>query len=166
MAYHGAFRLLKNAETEESLRGIGAEVKGGKVVLYRGTDIPNQNATDLRYGDFLSSVADGADAMGNLGASSYGKYIHRFELPVGDIQITNGELQYKGKSRSILGGMYPEAVYRAYNDAMGSNYTAGEIDGMPIEEIRSVASMALEGGRDEFDQLIGRTARATRHCPT
>lgn len=161
MAYHGASRLM-TAATAEALRGIGAEVEGGRVVLYRGTDIPDQTAADLRYGDFLSSVAGGADATGNLGASSYGKYVHRFELPVGDIRITNGELQYKGKSRSLQGGgRYPEAIYRAYNDAMGSNYTGEEIDGMPEDEVRSVARMALEGGGEEFDQLAGRAAWAT-----
>lgn len=64
-----------------------------------------------------------------------------------------GEFQFKGASRSLEGGRkYPQAIYRAYNDAYGSNYTAAEIDKQ--DNVRVVASQALAGGRDEFDALM------------
>jgi len=154
MAYHRTYRLLKVAETSRSLRSVGVEVIDGKAVLYRGTDIPGLTANDLRYGDFLSAVPRGTDATGNLGADAYGEHVERYEIPVEDVQITNGELQFKGESRSLHGERYPQEIYRAYNDAQGSNYTASEIDAVHPDEVRGTASMGLSGGREEFDELM------------
>ena len=147
-------RLSRVAESAAALRAVGVEVSGGNAVLYRGTDVPGLTADDLRYGDFLSSVPTGTDATGNLGADSYGAHVERYEIPVAHVGITNGELQYRGPSRSLAGGRYPEAVYRAYNDANGSNFAAAEIDAMPPAEVRGTASMAMPGGREEFDGLV------------
>jgi hypothetical protein len=146
----------KTAETEEALRNVGVEVQNGKAVLYRGSDVPNLSESDLRYGDFLSSTPEGTDATGNAGADSYGKYVVKYIIPIKDIEISNGELQYKGNSYSTQGDKYPREIYRAYNDYYGSNYTSKQIDDMDYDHIRGVASMALSEGTDEFDRLMGK----------
>jgi len=144
----------KISETAQRLRNYGVEIKNGKAILYRGTDIPDLTIKDLRYGDFLSSKASGTDSSGNLAADSYGKYVEQYHIPVEDVQITNGEIQYKGHSRSLFGGKYPIKVYQAYNDVYGSNYTSEEIDNMDYDHVRSVARMGLSGGLEEFDMLV------------
>jgi uncharacterized protein len=136
------------------LRSCGAQVKGDKVILYRGAEVDASVIQNLRYGDYLSSVKGATDAMGNGGAASYGKNVVRFELPIETVHVTGaGEFQFKGASDSLEGGrLYPEAVYRAYNDYYASNYTAKEINAQ--DNVRAVASMSLSGGREEFDDLI------------
>ena len=135
-------------------RQHGAEVRGGKVVLYRGGNVPEDVLRDLRYGDFLSAVESGTDATGNLGADSYGDVVIRVELPLEHVELAStGEFQYKGPSTSLSGGRkWPPEVYRAYNDYWASNLTAEEIDRQT--DVRPVASMALPGGREEFDRLV------------
>ena len=138
----------------ELLASHGAVIQGDKVILYRGADVPVEVIRKLRYGDYLSAVKDGFDANGNCGAASYGKNCVRFEIPVGDVMVNGaGEYQYKGESESLsTGEKYPRSIYRAYNDAQGSNYTGAEIDGQ--DTVRAVASQALAGGREEFDELL------------
>jgi hypothetical protein len=109
---------------------------------------------DLRYGDFLSSVPSGTDMTGNLGADAYGKYVVEYKIPIKDIKITNGELQYIGNSKSLEGNKYPIEIYRAFNDYYGSNYTAQQINDMDYKDVRNVASQALSDGREEFDLLM------------
>lgn len=148
---------MKTAATTQELRAVGVEVIGGKAILYRGTDVAGLTIDDLRYGDFLSSVPSGSDRTGNLGADSYGKHVERYEIPIEYVEVTNGELQYKGPSQSLAGGSkYPEAIYRAFNDALGSNYSAADIDNETEQYVRGIASMGLSEGRDEFDQLLQR----------
>jgi len=147
----------KIAETSKRLREVGVNVKNGKAILYRGSNVPNLTIDDLRYGDFLSSVPHGNDITGNLGADAYGKYVVRYEIPIENVEISNGELQYKGNSKSISKGTkYPLMIYKAYNDYYGSNYTSEEIDKMDYQNVRGVASMALSGGSEEFDNLVGK----------
>lgn len=132
---------------------MGAEVIGDKVVLYRGADVAKSTIRKLRYNDYLSGSKRGEDVTGNAGAADYGKNIVRFELPIEDVDVVNGEFQYKGKSKSMEGGnKYPLGIYQAYNDVYGSNYTAKEIDDQ--DNVRIVASQGLSGGRDEFDELL------------
>jgi len=135
-------------------RQHGAEVVGDKVVLYRGGNVPEEVLRDLRYGDFLSAVRSGTDATGNLGADAYGDVVIRVELPLEHVELAStGEFQYKGPSKSLEGGTkWPPEIYRAYNDYWASNLTVEEIDRQT--DVRSVASMALPGGRDEFDRLV------------
>jgi len=148
----GDVQLSVSSKTNE-LKQTGAEVIGNNVILFRGGDVDKKTLGNLRYGDYLSAVEKGVDATGNAGASDYGKNVVRFELPISDVKITNGELQYIGDSDSLKDGdKYPQLIYRAYNDAYGSNYTAKEIDAQ--DNVRPVASQALRGGRDEFDALL------------
>ena len=146
----------KHAATISELRNWGVHIDKGHAILYRGTDVPHLELKDLRYGDFLSSVSSGADSTGNLGADAYGKYVVEYKIPIKDVEVSNGELQYKGQAASIKGSKYPIQIYRAFNDYHGSNYTSDEIDAMDGNEVRNVASMALSGGKDEFDLLAGR----------
>ena len=144
----------KKASTAQELKAIGVEIRDGKAILYRGTDIPNLTIKDLRYGDFLSSHKSGHDWTGNLAADTYGKYVERYEIPIEDVEISStGELQYRGRSKSLSGKKYPLEIYKAFNDVYGSNYTAEEIDKMDDPEVRNTASMGLAGGREEFDLL-------------
>ncbi len=100
-------------------------------------------------------MKEGVDEYGNAGASSYGKNIIEIILPINDIKITNGEIQYIGESKSLENGSkYPIEIYKAFNDYYGSNYTSEEIDKMEFKDVRDIASIALSGGRDEFDTLI------------
>ena len=132
---------------------IHANVEGDYVTLYRGGNVSIELLKNLRYGDFLSTVKTGNDAYGNEGASGYGKNVISIKLPISDIIISNGEIQYKGTSNSLHGSIkYPIKIYKAYNDYYGSNYTAKEIDKQ--DNVRSVASMGLSGGREEFDDLL------------
>jgi len=140
----------KKAELKES----GATVVGNKVLLYRGGNVSKKTLKKLRYGDYLSTVKEGLDSSGNEGASGYGKNVVRFELPIDDVEVVNGEIQYKGKSESInSSGKYPERVYKAFNDYYGSNYISEEIDKEDPQRVRRIASMALPGGKVEFDQI-------------
>jgi len=151
------YKQIKISATEQELRQIGVHVENGMAILYRGTNIPNLIQNDLRYGDYLSSVSSGVDITGNLGADSYGKYVQEYKIPVKDVGISNGELQYKGKAQSLKGGeKYPLAIYKAFNDYYGSNYTVEEIDKEDYNTVRSIASMAMSGGREEFDILMGK----------
>ncbi|MDD5394943.1 MAG: hypothetical protein PHE17_18145 [Thiothrix sp.] len=144
----------RGSSAKVDLINAGAEIKGDMVVLYRGGNIDKRILKKLRYGDFLSTTQRGQDVTGNEGAAGYGKNVIRIELPISDVQVVNGEIQYKGKSESIGSGKkYPQDVYMAYNDYYGSNYTSKEIDAMEPGHIRNVAHMALSGGYDEFDQL-------------
>lgn len=136
------------------LKAYGAAVSGDTITLYRGGNAPIKDLKQLRYGDHLSAVKDGFDSTGNAGAASYGANCVCLELHVDDVIVTGaGEYQYKGHSQSLLmGKKYPIEIYRAYNDAQGSNYTGQEIDAQ--DNVRVVASQALPGGRDEFDSLL------------
>lgn len=51
-------------------------------------------------------------------------------------------------------GKYPKEVYAAYNKGVGGDYTAAQIDRMPLGEVRQWASDRLPGGTQEFDRLI------------
>ena len=149
------YKKIKISATKQELESIGVEIVNGDAILYRGTDIKDLTINNLRYGDFLSSVPSGTDLTGNAGADSYGKYIEKYIVPIDHIEISNGELQYKGPSKSLSGGSkYPEEIYRAYNDYYGSNYTSQQIDQEDYKIVKMVASMALGGGRDEFDILL------------
>jgi len=150
------YKNIKIAATASELRQIGVEVNRGIATLYRGSNVPNLTKKDLRYGDYLSSVPSGSDATGNAGADSYGKHVETYYIPVEEIKITNGELQYVGNSNSLEGEKYPLEIYQAYNDYYGSNYTSKEIDNMEYSHVRSVASMALGEGKDEFNMLMRR----------
>ena len=147
----------KIAESVQRLKSYGVEIEDGKAILYRGTDVPGLTIDDLRYGDYLSSKSSGHDATGNLAADTYGKYVERYEIPIEYIKITNGELQYKGHSKSIsVGKKYPIEIYKSYNDVYGSNYTAEEIDTMNEDHVKSIARMGLPGGVEEFNSLINK----------
>ncbi|MDD5353145.1 MAG: hypothetical protein PHS93_08310 [Candidatus Omnitrophica bacterium] len=151
--------IIKKANDIQNIRdeliAMGAEVNGDIVTLYRGGDVSESMLMNLRYNDYLSTVEFGKDAYGNSGASEYGKNIVRLELPINDIEIVNGEVQYKGKSNSLKGGTkYPLEIYRAYNDYHGSNYTAKEIDEVNFDDVHNEASMGLSGGKEEFDYLM------------
>ena len=142
-------------EKKRLFQEYGAKTKGDKVILYRGGDVPKSQLRNLRYGDYLSASGKGPDITGNEGADAYGKNVVRFELPIIDIEVTGaGEFQYKGKAASLKKGgrKYPVTIYKAYNDYYGSNFTAEEID--KEDDVRKVASMALPGGREEFDALM------------
>jgi len=148
------------ADKTKSFRAMGAEVIDGKIILYRGANVSKSVIKKLRYGDFLSATESGKDATGNEGAGGYGKNVVRFELPISDVEISNGEFQYKGESSSLKGGSkYPREIYKAYNDVYGSNYTAQEIDAQ--DNVRSVASQGLRDGRDEFDKLVAKHNRTS-----
>ena len=127
------------------LRSFGAKVTGDRITLYRGADVPVEVIKNLRYGGYLSASEHGNDATGNAGASSYGANCVCVELSVDEVIVTGaGEFQYKGNSESLANGAkYPGEIYRAYNDAYGSNYTSQEIDAQ--DNIRSVALQALSG---------------------
>lgn len=144
----------KGNEHKKKLMAYGAKVHQGMITLYRGADASIATVKRLRYGDYLSATAAGQDATGNSGASAYGGNVVEFILPIDDVDVTGaGEYQFKGKSESLVGGIkYPLEIYRAYNDYYASNYSAAEIDAQ--NNVRSVASMALSGGRDEFDELV------------
>ena len=146
----------KESETVQRLSNYGIEVRNGKAILYRGTDIPGLTIEDLRYGDFLSSKASGFDTTGNAAADSYGPHVERYEIPIKDVAIAGtGEIQYKGHSKSLSSGQkYPIEIYKAYNDVYGSNYTSEEIDKMDYDHVKSVARMGLSGGLEEFDMLV------------
>lgn len=147
-------RLKEQDSKKRRLKEAGAKVIGNKVVLYRGGDTSKDTLKKLRYGDYLSTVKEGRDTSGNEGASGYGKNVVKFELPVDDIEVINGEIQYKGESGSISsGGKYPGKIYKAYNDSYGSNYISEEIDKEDPQRVRRIASMALPGGKVEFDQI-------------
>jgi len=148
------YKAIFENNTKLELINMGANVQANHVILYRGADVPVDKIKQLKYGDFLSTVKSGHDAYGNLAADSYGKNIATFKLPIKDIVITNGEIQYKGKSESTKGTKYPEQIYKAYNDAQGSNYTAKEIDNMRKNHVKMAASAALNGGKKEFEQLL------------
>jgi len=147
-------KIYKISSTPKELENWGATIENGMVILYRGTNVPNLSKKDLRYGDYLSSVPSGQDITGNEGASAYGKYIVKYILNPKDIKVTNGEFQYIGQSNSLQGKKYPQQIYKAFNDYYGSNYTSQEIDEMSDQEVKSVASTNLEGGKEEFDQLM------------
>lgn len=143
----------KTAATIAELEAAGAEFEEDGVVLYRGGDVPEEVLRDIRYNDYLSAVETGTDAMGNAGADSYGKNVIRVVLPIADVEVKSGEIQYRGESSSLEGGKkYPLEIYIAYNDVYGSNYTAEEIDKQ--DNVRAVASQGLSGGREEFDELM------------
>ena len=151
------YSQLKTAnDIKSELIRKGAEVHGDKVVLYRGGNVSEEILKNLRYNEYLSIVRDGTDADGNAGASNYGKNVVQLYLPIKDIKITNGEIQYIGNSNSlkIKKGKYPLLIYKAFNDVYGSNYTAKEIDAMEEREVKAVASQGLSDGREEFDLLL------------
>jgi len=153
--WYSKFVLASSRETRNELLRMDAEVIGDKVRLYRGGNVSPAKLKILRYNDFLSTVRDGTDAYGNGGASSYGRNVVEIILPISEIKMVNGEVQYIGQSKSLSGGQkYPIEIYRAFNDALGSNYTAQEIDEFRPEEVRGTAYPALEGGKEEYDQLM------------
>ncbi|KKQ11393.1 MAG: hypothetical protein US25_C0087G0001, partial [Candidatus Moranbacteria bacterium GW2011_GWE1_36_7] len=132
----------------------GAEIKNGKVILYHGTD-SKFKPENLRYNSYLSASEDDLDATGNMAASGYGKYVHRYELPIDQVDVTGaGEFLYKGNAPKAR-GKYPAAIYKAYSDVYGYYYSRGEIDAEDFDTVRRVASQGLSGGRDEFDELMG-----------
>ena len=135
-------------------RSYGAEVRGNRVILYRGADVPVRTIKKLRYGDYLSASEGDVDTTGNGGAKAYGKNVVRFELPLDDVEVSGaGEFLYNGKSSSFSKGRkYPEKIYKAYCDVEGCHYSGGEID--MRDDVRSVASQGLSGGREEFDSLM------------
>jgi len=136
------------------LRSYGANVKGNSITLYRCANVEPEIINQLRYGDYLSAVADGVDETGNCGAASYGSNCVKFELSVLDVVVTGaGEYQFRGASKSLdCGKKYPLEIYRAYNNAYGSNFSSEEIDAE--SNVRAIASTALSGGRDKFDALM------------
>ena len=142
--------------TARQLRAIGASVRGDIVTLYRGADVPASSIRKLRFGDYLSPVRTGPDCCGNEGASGYGKTVVRLRLPISKVKIVNGaEVQYIGEeSLRTRGGKYPLAVYRAYNEAEGSNLVPSQIDALAPSEVRLRASMAMPGGREEFERRV------------
>lgn len=144
----------KYEETKRELLRMGAEVHGDKVKLYRGGDVPPASLRKLRYNDFLSTVRDGNDAYGNMGASSYGKNVVEIWLPISMIKLTNGEVQYTGTESLVDGTKYPKEVYVAYNESQGSNLSPQQIDEESPSFVRMVASMAMTGGKEEFDALM------------
>jgi hypothetical protein len=138
---------------KKELQKMGATIIGDSVKVYRGGDVPVSVLKKLRYNDFLSTVKHGEDYYGNSGADNYGKNIIEIIIPIKDVKITNGEIQYVGQSKSLTtSNKYPMKIYKAYNDYYGSNYTSDEIDKQ--DNVKLVASMALSGGRDEFDELM------------
>ena len=143
----------ETARIKKELIKLNAAISGNKVTLYRGGNVSETKLRKLRYNDFLSTVKEGNDAVGNAGASSYGKNIVTIKVPIKDIKITNGEIQYVGTSSSISGrGKYPQKFYKDYNDFYGSNFTSEEIDNQ--RNVRVVVSQQLEGGSEEFDLLM------------
>jgi len=148
--------LFSVNDTKRELINMGVVIDDGIVTLYRGGNVSENKLRKLRYGDYLSTVREGKDAQGNSGASEYGKNIVEIRLPVKNIQVVNGEVQYKGGSASLKGKKYPIEIYRAFNDVYGSNYTAKEIDAMEYKEVRSVARQGLGDGVEEFDRLVPR----------
>jgi hypothetical protein len=151
--YKNIDELLKFASIKQQLIEMNAEIDGDYVTLYRGGNASEEELKSLKYNDFLSTVAYGDDVLGNAGASSYGNTIITVKLPIKDLKYTNGEIQYQGHSNSLKGKKYPIQIYKAYNNYYGSNYTGEEIDALEFNHIREVASMALLGGKEEFDQL-------------
>ena len=146
--------LLESGNTRRELIKLGAKINGDTVTLYRGGDASPAVLRKLRYNDYLSTVKHGDDAVGNAGAGSYGKNIITINLPIKDVEVVNGEVQYRGESESLKSGKkYPLEIYKAYNGYYGSNYTAAEIDKMDSKEVRSAASMGLSDGKEEFDRL-------------
>jgi len=138
-------------------------IKDGKITLYHGTK--RLDKTTLLEGDFLSESSGTLDRFGNAGAKDYagekGKVI-KFELSIEDVKFnpSTGEFQFIGKTEQFVGGKYSEKIYRAFNEAEGSNFTMIEIDKMSLEEVRSSASMALKEGRIEFDQATAKAVKA------
>jgi len=107
----------------------GAQIKDGNIVLYHGTNDVNFNPSKLNYGTFLSSVKKGADITGNQGASSYGKFLHKLELPLKDVKVNStGEFQYIGNAKNLMNQKYSSNFYKAYNDYFGSNLTPEDIN--------------------------------------
>jgi hypothetical protein len=143
-------------ETRRELLRMDAEVRGDMVKLYRGGDVDSSTLLNLRFNDFLSTVRDGSDAYGNLGASSYGDTIVEIWLPIDKIKLTNGEVQYTGTESIVGGKKYPREVYIAYNESQGSNLSPQQIDDESFDFVRIVSSMAMPGGKDEFDKLMER----------
>ena len=100
-------------------------------------------------------MPNGTDSTGNSGADSYGKYVVKYEIPIKHINVSNGELQYKGPSLSLSdGNKYPESIYKAFNDSLGSNFRAKEIDEEDPAYVRGISGMALSGGKEEFDEIM------------
>lgn len=152
--------------TTRQLRAIGAEVRGDIVTLYRGADVPASSIRKLRFGDYLSPVRTGKDCYGNEGASGYGKTVVRFRLPISKVKIVNGsEVQYIGEeSLRTKDGKYPPAVYRAYNEYEGSSLVPSQIDALASDEVRLRASMAMPGGREEFERHVRQFSRRKGEC--
>jgi len=147
--------IKKESSSRNELIGAGVSIKGDTAILYRGTNVDGLTDKDLRYGDFLSAVPNGTDSTGNSGADSYGKYVVKYEIPIKHINVSNGELQYKGPSLSLSdGNKYPESIYKAFNDSLGSNFRAKEIDEEDPAYVRGISGMALSGGKEEFDEIM------------
>lgn len=58
-------------------------------------------------------------------------------------------------------GKYPAAIYKAYNTSISGNFTAAQIDQMPLGEIKQWASDGLPGGAKQFDELMNPPEKAT-----
>lgn len=135
------------------------------IVYYHGS---NKKLTkdDLNYGTFLTTSEQEATDYANMRSDNKGgkPIISKFILNPEDVRYNAGtnEYQYIGKSKSIIGGKYPESIYRAFNDVEGGNYTKKEIDAIPYDEVRATASMGFSNGRDEFDKLMGKTPEKPR----
>ena len=50
--------------------------------------------------------------------------------------------------------IYPPDIVRAYNAYYGSKLKAFDLETKSVEEVRNAASMALRGGREEFDRIM------------
>ena len=164
IADQGGFAKVpsKKPNVPEELQPYSSQIKNGKITLYHGTNDVNVKPGELNYGSFLSSVKSGKDVTGNAGASEYGKYVHKVELPIKDVRANStGEFQYVGKSASLKGTKYPTDFYKKYNDYHGSNLTAKEIERESDVYItaKRIAGYSDEGARKLLGQppQVGKT---------
>lgn len=129
----------------------------GKVTLYHGSN-KEISKDEIDYGTFMTASEDEALDYARMRAQGRGgeAKVTMIELDPSEVRLnqSTGEFQFIGKSKSLAGKKYPEKVYKAYNDAEGTNLTAKEIDSLEFEDVRDHAAGGLEGGRDEFDELV------------
>lgn len=129
----------------------------GKITLYHGSNTAfDKSMAD--YGTFLTANRQEALDYARMRANGRGgsAKVSEIKLDPSEVRLnqSTGEFQYIGESKSLSGSKYPKEVYKAYNDVNGSNLTAKEIDNLSFDEVRGNASMGMENGREEFDQLI------------
>ena len=54
---------------------------------------------------------------------------------------------------------YPNEIYEAIETSTGARFTKKEIDSWDFDEVRRDAEPGLEGGRDEFNKLVGKAPK-------